>query len=331
MKWSTVFTLIFVGLLIALPLQALPAGTLPKPEESSDPESQKEESFAPPRTDAVFSVWDSKAEKVVSMNEWDFIFYTVAAEMPVDYGEEALKAQTVASYTYFCRQRLSQKKSPSAALHGADFADVPSCFPDGYTDDYLKEKWGNRYTECRRTLEKAVNAVFGQTLTYEGELILAAYHAISCGNTEAASVVWNTDYPYLKSVPCPGDTLAEGYETTARFTAAELAAALSEVNGVSLSGTADGWMGNISHSAAGTVTSMEIGGQTLTGRQVRKLLGLRSASFTAAYTNGSFLFTVRGFGHGVGMSQYGAGYLARQGMSYAEILKYFYTGAELSV
>lgn len=328
MKWNTVFTLIFAGLLVALPMQALPAGSMPKLEESREAESSAAES-APPRTDAEFAIWDQKSEKVIRMNERDFIFYTVAAEMPVAYGEEALKAQTVASYTYFCCQRNAQKKNPTASLNGADFADVPSCFPEGYTDDYLKEKWGKQYDECRAVLEKAVNAVFGKTLTYQNEPILAAYHAISCGSTESAAVVWNTDYPYLVSVPCPGDTLADGYETTARFTPQQLAAALSEVNGVSLSGTADGWIGKISRSAAGTVTSAEVGGQPLTGRQLRKLLGLRSAAFTVTYTDGVFLFTVRGFGHGAGMSQYGAGYLARQGMSYTEILQYFYTGAEL--
>ena len=302
MKWNTVLALIFAAVLLVLPLQALPAGSVPKPEASSTPKDTQEASApAKAQTDAEFAVWDQKSEKVIRMNERDFIFYTVAAEMPVAYGEEALKAQTVASYTYFCYRRQAQQS-----------------------------EWGKSYSEHYATLQKAVDAVFGKTLTYQNEPILAAYHAISCGSTESAAVVWNTEYPYLTSVPCPGDTLADGYETTVNLTPQQLAAALSGINGISLSGTADSWIGKISRSAAGTVTAMEVGGQSVTGRQMRKLLGLRSAAFTVNFADSSFRFTVRGYGHGVGMSQYGTGYLARQGMSYAEILQYFYSGAELT-
>ncbi len=331
MKWNTILALIFAAVLLVLPLQALPAGSVPKPEESRESKDTQAVSVpAKAQTDAKFAVWDQKSEKVIRMNERDFIFYTVAAEMPVAYGEEALKAQTVASYTYFCYRRQARQSEASDAIGGADFADVPSCFPEGYSDEYLKEKWGKSYSEHYATLQKAVDSVFGKTLTYQNKPILAAYHAISCGSTESAAVVWNTEYPYLTSVPCPGDTLAEGYETTVRLTPQQLASALAGINGISLSGTAGGWIGKISRSAAGTVTAMEVGGQTVTGRQVRKLLGLRSAAFAVDFANGSFQFTVRGYGHGVGMSQYGAGYLARQGMSYAEILQYFYSGAELT-
>ena len=122
------------------------------------------------------------------------------------------------------------------------------------------------------------------------------------------------------------DVLAENFESTVTFTSPAFAAALADVNGVSLSGTADSWLGNTTLSESGTVASQEIGGMTLTGRQVRKLFGLRSASFSIDYADNEFTFTVNGYGHGVGMSQYGAGYLARQGMTYTEILRYYYTG-----
>jgi len=330
MKTHAVIPLVFALLLLVLPLPALPRNAFEPPATSDPSETEESPSPAVPTVKDRFDVWDVKNEQVVTMDARDFIFYTVAAEMPVDYGPEALKAQTVASYTYYCYQRAGEEAEPTEALHGADFSDVPSCFPEGYTDAALREKWGSRYEECHATLTEAVDAVFGQTMTYDGEPILAAYHAISCGTTEKASVVWNTDYTYLCSVPSPGDTLAEEFETTVTFSAAEFAAALAEENAVSLSGTADGWLGETVLSDAGTVATQVIGGATLTGRRVRKLFDLRSAAFTVEYTNGGFVFTVHGYGHGVGLSQYGAGYLARQGMTWEEILRYYYTGVTIT-
>ena len=329
MKYSVVFTLLIALFLLILPLAALPKDSK-EPPKQSESETASDTTSTIPSVEDRFVIWDEKNKETVTMDAREFIFYTVAAEMPVDYGIEALKAQTVASYTYFCYQRAGQQNAPSESLRGADFSDVPSCFPEGYTDEALREKWGSRYEECHQTLTKAVNAVFGHLMTYDGEPILAAYHAISCGTTEKASVVWNTDHTYLQSVPSPGDTLADEFETTTHFTAAEFAAALADVNGVSLSGTADQWLGKTVLSEAGTVATQTIGGLALTGRQVRKLFSLRSAAFTVDYEDGGFTFTVHGYGHGVGMSQYGAGYLARQGMTWEEILRYYYTGVTIT-
>ena len=173
------------------------------------------------------------------------------------------------------------------------------------------------------------SAVFGTTMCYDGALIMAAYHAISCGQTESAENVWDTALPYLQSVPSTGDALAEDFTSVCTFTTAELAAALADTPHVQLSGDAAGWLGEIERTQAGTVKRLTIGQVGFTGRELRKLLGLRSAAFDATYKDGVFTFTVQGFGHGVGMSQYGAGYLARQGMRYDEILRYYYTGVTL--
>jgi stage II sporulation protein D len=263
------------------------------------------------------------------MDEREFILYTVAAEMPVSYGAEALKAQAVASYTYYCYQREQERLSPTVDLHGADFADVPSDFPENYNKEAWRKRWGAQFDTHYKALESAVDSVFGTTIRYDGELVMAAYHALSCGQTESAKNVWNTELPYLQSVPSTGDALADDFTTTVTFTPAALAAALVDVPHIQLSGDAAGWLGETARSDAGTVTSQIIGGVALSGRELRKLLALRSAAFHIDYKHETFVFTVQGYGHGVGMSQYGAGYLARQGMRYDEILRYYYTGITL--
>lgn len=325
MKRNVVVHAAFIALLLLLPLPALgditppsPSSPVAKPTPDEDNTVKKE-----------FHVWCEEENRTISMDEREFILYTVAAEMPVSYGEEALKAQAIASYTYYCYQREQEKLSPSADLHGADFADAPSDFPENYNEKAWRERWGENFDKHFKTLNTAVDAVFGTTMCYDGALIMAAYHAISCGQTESAENVWDTALPYLQSVPSTGDALAEDFTSVCTFTTAELAAALANTPHVQLSGDAAGWLGEIERTQAGTVKRLTIGQVDFTGRELRKLLGLRSAAFDATYKDGVFTFTAQGFGHGVGMSQYGAGYLARQGMRYDEILRYYYTGVTL--
>lgn len=325
MKRKVITHIVFVVLLLLLPLPALgeivpptPSAPVSKPSTDNGEVTKKE-----------FRIWCEEENRTVSMDERTFILFTVAAEMPISYGEEALKAQAIASYTYYCYQREQERLSPTADLHGADFADVPSDFPENYNEKAWRERWGDRFDEHFRTLNRAVDAVFGTTMHHDGALIMAAYHAISCGQTESAENVWNTDLPYLQSVPSTGDALSEDFTSVCTFTTAELAAALVDVPHIQLSGDAAGWLGETERTQAGTVKAQTIGQVKFTGRELRKLLGLRSAAFDITYKDGAFTFTVQGFGHGVGMSQYGAGYLARQGMRYDEILRYYYSGITL--
>ena len=147
------------------------------------------------------------------------------------------------------------------------------------------------------------------------------------GNVFAASL------PYLVPVDSAADTAARGYASAATFTASDLAGILASADdGFSASGDPSQWLGAAVKSASGTVLSLRVCGRDFTGTRLRALLGLRSAAFDAAYDAGSasFVFSVRGYGHGVGMSQYGANALARQGYTFDEILAHYYTGAQLS-
>ncbi len=339
MKFYVGLALVVAGLLVLIPL--LTVGLPDSPSPSADPPASSTTSptdtvsstVNPPDNDApVFLVRHADGETVSSISQRDFLIYTLAAEMLPSFEMEALKAQAVASYTYFTYERNQELSAPTPELHGADFADTPVSFPEGYTESYWREKWGDEtFDACYPRLAEAVDAVFGKLILYDGQPIFAAYHAMSSGETEQAEVVWASTFPYLQSVQSPGDCLSPGYESQVVFTAAELADKLNGVEGIALAGDGADWLaGDISKSAAGTVLSITIGGVSLTGRELRTLLGLRSACFDIQYADGNFTFTVQGYGHGVGMSQYGAEYLAQQGYSYEEILQYYYTGVTIA-
>ena len=335
MKRYALLILCCYVVLLLLPLPALGVlGTGRLPAASSPPSSPSsaDTSTAPPES-AVFKVLDPASGTVYTYSERDFVLYTVASEMPASYQSEALKAQAVASYTYYSYRREQNAANPDPALQGADFSgNMPQTFPAIYSPEGLRERWGDKFATYYQKLAAAVDEVIGRRLLYDGRLIFAAYHAINSGTTETAEVVWGKDYPYLQSVPSPGDKLSPDYQSNAAFTAEEFSAKLTAaVAGLTLEGDAAAWMaGEPACSPAGTVTALTVGGQTLTGRQIREALGLRSACFTAAFADGTFTFSVQGYGHGSGMSQYGADYMARQGFKWDEILSHYYTGVTIA-
>ena len=303
----------------------------PSPTESSGVSSSPPDNSSPAEGTAVFRLLDEETGTVYEVADRDFVVGTVAAEMYPTYHAEALKAQAVASYTYYSVQRTQERADPDASLKGADFSDALSGLPRYYSDEELKERWGENYEAYHKKVTDAVDAVFGRTITYNGEPILAAYHAISAGTTEDAALVWGSSLPYLQPVASPGDKLSPSYQSTVSLSADELKTKLSSVEGCTLGDDPAGWIAaDPKVSASGTVTGIVIGGAEMSGKQVRELLGLRSACFTAVYDDGSFVFTVLGYGHDVGMSQYGADYMARQGSGWEEILHYYYTGVVIT-
>lgn len=291
---------------------------IPPVDSSDDAKDQ-----TPDDPEAVFRVLDASANVVYTFTERDFLIYTVAAELPASYPPEALKAQAVAAYTYY----TYQKNRHAAGVEGADFSDVPGDFPSSYTTDALKERWGDQYEHYLQKIADAVDSVAGEMMLYEGKPIFAAYHSCNSGMTETAKTVWGVDYPYLQSVASSGDALSPKYTSTATVSDKEFAAAFPDLK---LTGDAAGWIsGTPTVSAAGTVTAITIGGKEYTGREVRSALELRSACFTVTHGKDGFTFTVKGYGHGVGMSQYGAKEMADRGFTYEEILKHYYHGVTL--
>ncbi|MCD8116856.1 MAG: stage II sporulation protein D [Oscillospiraceae bacterium] len=255
----------------------------------------------------------------VTLTMEEYLPHAVAGEMPVSFGEEALKAQAVAARTY----------ALACARHqGADVCTDSACCLAYLDEQALRDAWGQDYDSCWQTVTAAVAATDGEYLTYQGEAIQAAFHASSAGSTESSEEVWSA-LPYLVSVISPESSAdVPGLITTAAFSPEALAEALG------LEDTGDDpsqWIGETSLDSAGRVAAIVIGGRELTGTYVRTCLGLRSTDFSLSWDGEQFVFTVAGSGHGVGMSQYGAKVYAAQGWTYQEILAHYYPGTVLAV
>ena len=175
-----------------------------------------------------------------------------------------------------------------------------------------------------------IDCIAGQTLQSDGELIDATYFAISSGKTESSEDVWGGKLDYLVPVASPGDLFASGYQTTASFSAEEFRTAIQEkAPDADFSGDPSTWVGEAACTNSGSVKQITIGGQPVDGDDVRSAFGLRSSNFTLACADSIFTFTVRGYGHGVGMSQTGAQFMAQQGSDYQEILAWYYPNTTL--
>ena len=278
------------------------------------------ETAAEPETEGglLVSVLDD-GEEVEEIPLHDYLTGVVLAEMPVSFENEALKAQAVVARTYTIRA------ANGAAKHqNADVCTNSECC-QGYMDveHYLKE--GGIQANVQR-ISNLIAETAGQVLTYDGKLIEATYFSCSGGMTEDAVAVWGTDVPYLRSVPSPGEEHAAHYTDSTTLKADELESKLD----VELSSDPEDWFSDVDYTDSGSVATIEIGGEIFTGSQLRKLLGLRSTAFTVAVQGHQITFHTRGYGHRVGMSQYGADAMAASGSTYDEILAHYYQGAELT-
>ena len=213
----------------------------------------------------------------------------------------------------------------------ADEADIctdSTCCQAYISEERAKANWGENANTYEKKVENAVTSTDGETILYGGVPILAVFHSSSAGLTRAAGQVWLNDLPYLQAVDSPeeGDAIPN-YYSRAEFTAAEarekLLAAFPEAD---LSGPVSGWLKNAVTDSAGSVETVEVGGVTVKGTQVRAALGLRSACFEWEAQGEKLVFYVTGYGHGVGLSQYGANRMAAGGADYKEILTHYYTG-----
>ncbi len=248
-----------------------------------------------------------------------YLVGVVLAEMPASFEPEALKAQAVAARTYACK----------AYVTGGKHGDGSVCGDSTCCQAYLSEgayltKGGTQ--EGIDKVRSAVEATSGYVLTYEGELIEATYFSCSGGRTEDAVAVWGTDYPYLQAVDSPGEEGAVHNTDTVTMTPGEFREAL----GRELEGSPKSWIGTTTYTEGGGVAAMTIGGETYSGTELRSLLKLRSTAFTVLPGEEAITIVTRGYGHRVGMSQYGADAMAVAGSSFREILAHYYPGTELT-
>lgn len=253
--------------------------------------------------------------QTVEMDLEEYLVGVLLCEIPESFDQEAKKAQAVVARTYTLRTVTVKDKHPLDAV-----CTSPDCC-QGYVSM-------EAYTGSASGIESARQAVRdteGLVLTYNGELIDATYFSCSGGMTEDAVAVWGAEIPYLQAVSSPGEEQAAHYSDTTTFTAEEFQAAL----GVRLSGSPKSWLGKVTYTAGGGVDTMAIGGIDFRGTELRTALGLRSTVFTMTATGDSIVITTKGFGHRVGMSQYGAEAMAVSGSSFEDILAHYYQGTSL--
>ena len=240
------------------------------------------------------------------------------AEMPASFEAEALKAQSVAARTYTMKACLGGGKHSDGSL-----CDDPGCCQGYLTEGAYLSQGGTQ--ESLDKVNRAVADTAPLVLNYEGELIEAVYFSSSGGKTESALAVWGTDFPYLQSVESPGENAAAYEGRVLSFQIEEF----QEQLGIQLADSPETWFSDVSYTEGGGVAYMSIMGNKFTGAQLRNLLGLPSTAFSVTAEENRIIITTNGYGHRVGLSQYGANAMAKNGCSYREILAHFYPGTIL--
>ncbi len=301
---------IIITLLLAFIMPWLFTGIMTKPAKNQDNATTATTEL---EQDATIYVW--MEDRVSSMSLSRYLTGVLLCEIPGSFHIEAKRAQAVVARTYTLRTVMYKDKHPMQAI----CTDSACC--QGYRDpqDYIAAGGKQRYVD---EAKQAVSDTADMVLTYQGALIDATYFSCSGGQTEDALAVWGSDIPYLQSVLSPGEENASHYSDEVCFTPQQLQEAL----GIVIYGSPEKWISNIAYTRGGGVEIMDVGGKLFSGTTLRSALGLRSTAFTVEFKDNLFIFTTKGFGHRVGMSQYGADAMAESGKEWPQILMHYYTG-----
>lgn len=278
--------------------------------ESKDRDNNKQESSLNSNS-TIVTVYRNNGD-VLKLELEEYIIGVVASEMPASFNIEALKAQSILSRTYALKAIKSNKK----------LTDTVST--QVYKDSaQLKKMWGNNYDVYYNKIKKAIESTKGKTIKYNNEYIEAVFHSTSNGFTENSKEVWGNYFPYLVSVESKYDTNVNSFSKTISISYEELSSKL----GIILN--KDSSVEYIKNES-GRISNITIDGISFKGTTFRNKLGLRSTDFELIFNDNDVTINTRGYGHGVGMSQYGANEMAKLGMSYKDIIYYYYTGVSIN-
>ena len=296
----------------------------PKKVESTKKETNKKENNTEKKENTETKQEESKENKtyvtiyrkkgtVEQIELEEYLVGVVAAEMPASFNSEALKAQAVLARTYALK-KISK---------GEKLTDTVST--QAYIDkNEMQNKWGNEYSKYYNKIVSAVNSTKGQVVKYNGNYIEALYHSTSNGKTENAKEVWGQDIPYLKSVDSSWDKKTTSY---LKIENKEFNT-LMKVLGINFDKNTN--IEILSRDESGRVSEVKVVDKTYTGVEFRTLLNLRSADFDISVTDNGLEIITRGYGHGVGMSQYGANEMAKLGYNYKDIINHYYTNVKIT-
>lgn len=250
---------------------------------------------------------------VIKLNMTDYLIGVVSSEMPASFNLEALKAQSVLARTYALKAKQTEKKLTDT-VSTQSYIDI----------DQMKNKWGNSFNTYYNKIKNAVENTNGEYLSYNGNYIEALYHSTNNGKTESSLDVFGNYYPYLISVSSEYDKNASSYLRTINMPIDTIS------NKLGLNLNNDSVISILSYTDGGNIKEININGNNFSGKKVRELLGLRSTDFDISISDNNANITTRGYGHGVGMSQYGANGMANARYNYKDILSHYYPGTTLT-
>jgi len=258
---------------------------------------------------------DIENSSLINLPMEEYLIGVLAGEMPASFEEEALKAQAVASRTYAYYKILTSDKEYDLTT------DITTQVY--LSESKMKEKWQGDYEKYYQKIKKAIDDTKGEVLTFNDVVIPAYYFSMSNGYTESALAVFGEDRKYLVSVNSQEDVTHRNYEVTKIIEKSEFCTKLNiECNDIVIT--------NLERNNTQRIISLDINGLSFTGIEVRKLLNLRSTDFALKVAENNVEITTKGYGHGVGMSQYGANTMAKSGFNYEQILFHYYSGVEIN-
>ncbi len=313
---------ICAGLAAVLLTVLIPTVLLSPVEINEEPKLLVIEAEETPQSETFVRLQTGQAVEKLPLEE--YLVGVVLSEVPMSFEMEALKAQAVAARTFAVRQ-LNNGKHEDYDLCGQS-----SCCQAWAGEEALAQKLGRSWKSYWDKASAAVKSTEGQVLTYDGELIDAVYFSCSGGTTEDAVAVWGSEVPYLQSVTSPGEEIAGKYQTQKDFSREEFCSVILQAQPLAnLTGSINRWFGSVSRTEGGGVDEMTIGGVSFKGTELRQMFGLNSTNFTVEVKDDCILFHVIGYGHRVGMSQYGANAMAISGKNYKDILHHYYNGVKI--
>ena len=322
---SVALTFALFGMSLLAVEPPVPEEVLPPPEEGAEPVTV----LPSGKVDSSYTVRVLDGGTVIEIPMDEYLQCVVRAEMPASFAQEALCAQAVAARTYTLYKMISGGKHPEAEI----CTDAACCQAYLTREAAYKER-GSEAERNDAKIRNAVSSTDGQTMVYGGVPILAVFHAASPGQTRRAGEVWSSDLPYLQSVSSPenGDAVPN-YYSRVEIDAQDFRRMFMQAHPeAKFSGNPTAWITDLTTAEGSAhVDTVSVGGVVVRGVEMRGLYGLRSAAFETEVQNDRIVFFVTGYGHGVGMSQYGANEMAEQGAGWREILMHYYTGIDIEI
>jgi len=281
--------------------------------ENIMPQENEQTSQDIPEDNKIYVTVRRSSGQILNLELEEYVVGVVGAEMPASFHEQALMAQAVIARTYALKsQARGQTLTDNASTQSYK------------NSEELRGMWGSSYDTYYNKIKNAVMQTRGEYLTYNGNYIEAVYHSTSNGKTENSVNVWGNYFPYLVSVDSPYDSSNPSFQKEQFLSYQELSSKLNmEIN-------IDTIFNILGKTEGLRASSIDINGKVYSGVDFRNLLGLRSADFEISKSESGITFTTKGYGHGVGMSQYGANGMAKNGYSYSQILKHYYRGTAIN-